>query len=116
MTDSERLDWYQAQHTLHKSLEVLYVVDGYELSLMAEDGETVLATYKGESLRGAIDQAMRSAQSEAGKSSGPALNRYTCLMHNYHGPTPCRWCPSKAPVVGTAEWLREWAREEARDG
>lgn len=61
MTDLERLDWYEAQHTLHKSLEVLYVVDGYELSLMAEDGDTVLATYKGNTLRDAIDQAIGAA-------------------------------------------------------
>lgn len=62
MTDSERLDWFEAQHTLHKSLEVLYVVDGYELSLIAEDGDVVLATFKGETLREAIDQAMSANQ------------------------------------------------------
>lgn len=69
MTDSERLDWYEAQHTLHKSLEVLYTVDGYELSVMAEDGEKVLATYKGESLRDAIDQAARASVQPAESQS-----------------------------------------------
>lgn len=88
MTDSERLDWYQAQHTLHKFIEVLYVVDGYELNLMAEDGERVAATYKGETLRDAIDQAIQSAQPKTEDS---------------------------APAAGTTEWLRGWAREEARD-
>lgn len=90
MTDSERLDWYQAQHTLHKSLEVLYVVDGYELSVMAEDGERVVATYRGETLRDAIDQAIRSTQPKA------------------EAPTP-------SSRTGSLEWLREWAQEEARD-
>lgn len=67
MTDSERLDWYQAQHTLHRSLEVLYVVDGYELSIMADDGDRVLATYKSETLRDAIDQAIRAQSDEVQK-------------------------------------------------
>jgi hypothetical protein len=55
--DAERLDWYEQQHTLHGSLELLYVVDGYELSQMAEDGDTRVLQVYGESLRAAIDAA-----------------------------------------------------------
>ena len=59
MTDKERLDWLEANHTLHKAVEILYVVDGYEVTLMHEDGYTVLSpAFHGADLREAIDKAI----------------------------------------------------------
>ena len=59
MTDKERLDWLEANHTLHKSVEILYVVDGYEVTIVDEDGYTVLSpNFHGQNLREAIDKAI----------------------------------------------------------
>lgn len=41
MTDAERIQWYQDQHELHYGLELLYVVDGYVLSCVMENGLVV---------------------------------------------------------------------------
>lgn len=54
--DAARLDWYERQHTLHYSLEFIYVVDGYELS-KTRDGN-VQWTIHEENLRATIDAAM----------------------------------------------------------
>jgi hypothetical protein len=60
MTDKDRLDWLEANHTLHKTVEILYVVDGYEVTLMHEDGVTELSTrFHGSDLREAIDKAIK---------------------------------------------------------
>lgn len=56
-TDSEILDWLQKWHTLHYSVEILYVVDGYECALM-NDGNAV-DTYRGKDVREAIAKAMK---------------------------------------------------------
>lgn len=57
--DAKRLDWLEEHHTLHKQVEILYVVDGYEVTLMHEDGLTELSPrFHGETLRAAIDKAM----------------------------------------------------------
>ena len=60
--DSERrkdaIKWLEDNHTLHTSVEILYVVDGYEVTVMHENGVTPLSkTYRGETLLTAIDQA-----------------------------------------------------------
>ena len=59
MTDAERIDWLQEKHTLHKSVQFLYVVDGYETHVMADSSDVPLAVYAGRSLRESIDAAMR---------------------------------------------------------
>lgn len=56
-TDAERLDWIEAQHTLHLAVEILYVVDGYELTL-TYDGNPLTMLAKDDTLRAAIDIAM----------------------------------------------------------
>lgn len=59
MTDAQRLDWLEKFHTLHTSVEILYVVDGYEVTVMNEDGIHELSPrYHGADLRSAIDAAM----------------------------------------------------------
>ena len=60
--DSERrkdaIKWLEDNHPLHTSVEILYVVDGYEVTVMHENGVTPLSkTYRGETLLTAIDQA-----------------------------------------------------------
>lgn len=56
--DKARLDWWQAQHTLHNSLQLVYVVDSYELEINVEDGDRVAACYAGKDIRACIDAAM----------------------------------------------------------
>jgi hypothetical protein len=55
--DAARLDWIEAQHTLHRSVELLYVVDGYEVEYLY-DGNSISKPHRGDSLRAAIDAAM----------------------------------------------------------
>lgn len=54
MTDAERLQWYQNQHTLHFSLELLYCVDHYELSKF-DESERQIWLVSGETLAECID-------------------------------------------------------------
>ena len=54
--DKERIDWIEQQHTLHKAVEFLYVVDGYQAQPTC-DGDPVGDALHGETLRGAIDAA-----------------------------------------------------------
>jgi hypothetical protein len=54
--DSERMAWLEANNTLHWTVEMLYVVDGYEVRL-CYDGEPVHGPFKGESLGAAVDKA-----------------------------------------------------------
>jgi len=57
--DKARLDWLEKHHTLHTQVEILYVVDGYEVTLMHEDGINELSPhFRGDDLRAAIDAAM----------------------------------------------------------
>lgn len=65
MNDSDRLDWFEAQHTLHGGVDVLYVVDGYEVQLTVDDAP-IGPAHKGETLRDAIDKAF-DAQWSVGK-------------------------------------------------
>ena len=59
MTDAERLDWLERNHTLHQSVEIIYVVDGYEVQIVDEDGFTNLSpAFHGADLRSAIDSAI----------------------------------------------------------
>lgn len=55
-SDAEILDWLQRNHTLHYSVELLYVVDGYECTL-TNDGNPV-DSYRGDTVREAIAKAM----------------------------------------------------------
>jgi hypothetical protein len=59
--DAERLDWIEARLTLHSDVEMLYVVDGYEVQHVINDGATVMASGHGDHLRAAIDRAIEAA-------------------------------------------------------
>lgn len=62
MSDDQRFEWLEANSTLHKSVEILYVVDGYQVQVMHEDGVTELTpAYHGETIREAIDAAIHAA-------------------------------------------------------
>lgn len=54
--DAERLDWLEVNHTLHKAMEILYVVDGYEVT-PTYNGNHNDGPFHGETLREAIDAA-----------------------------------------------------------
>lgn len=60
MNDESRLQWLEDHLTLHKDVELLYVVDGYQVTLLDttpnKPGEQ---EFLGETLRDAIDAAMR---------------------------------------------------------
>jgi len=59
MNDAEILDWLEAKHTLHRAVEILYVVDGYEIAL-TYDGEPLRGMrWKGNTLRDACIIAMK---------------------------------------------------------
>lgn len=56
----ECLQWLEDNCTLHKSVEILYVVDGYEVQVMHEDGVTELSPrFHGETLASAIGKAIK---------------------------------------------------------
>lgn len=58
-TDTEMLDYLERHHTLHKKIDFLYVVDGYE-AVVTSDDEPISPTYKGSSLRNALNELMQS--------------------------------------------------------
>lgn len=55
MDDSAILDWLEKWYTLHHTVEALYVVDGYEVSIM-HDGNLKFGPFKGETLREAYSK------------------------------------------------------------
>jgi hypothetical protein len=59
-TDAEILDWLQSRHTLHRQVEILYTVGGYQVT-MTYDGEPMRGLrWHGETLRDACTKAMNS--------------------------------------------------------
>lgn len=68
-TDSQRLDWYEASHTLHQSIESLYVVDGFQIEMQIDGNEG--PTFHGQDMRDAIDQAMRNLRQSETKVGKP---------------------------------------------
>lgn len=60
MTDGQMIDWLERMHTLHQQVEILYVVDGYEITV-THDGEPIFGQrWRGENLREALTKALRS--------------------------------------------------------
>jgi hypothetical protein len=57
--DAEILDWLEHNHTLHRSVTALYVVDGYEVSI-EHDASTIAGSWRGKTLREAYVAAIRS--------------------------------------------------------
>lgn len=54
--DRELIDWLEMANGLHTQVEILYVVDGYQVSL-TYDSEPI-ETFHGKTLREALVQAM----------------------------------------------------------
>jgi len=57
-TDKERLTWLENQFGLHREVEILYVVDGYEIEFTHDGNSTDGKIYHGKTLRDTIDAAM----------------------------------------------------------
>lgn len=57
-TDTEIIEWLERQHTLHRAVDALYVVDGYDVSITF-DGEPHAGPWHGETLREAYQVAMK---------------------------------------------------------
>ena len=47
---------------LHYSIEIIYVVDGYDAKLVGHDGSTVMAEAQGDSIIQAIDKLAKVVQ------------------------------------------------------
>lgn len=58
MIDSQILEWLEDNHTLHKAVEALYVVDGYEVSI-TYDGNVIKGPFRAETLREAYIKAAK---------------------------------------------------------
>lgn len=56
ITPVARMEWLEDMHTLHGTVEILYVVDGYQLTYMYHDCE--IAKVHGATLNAAIDTAI----------------------------------------------------------
>ncbi len=54
---SKHLDWLEQMHTLHYSVEILYVVTGYRITQLYDGNETGCVA-EGETLEEAIDTAI----------------------------------------------------------
>ncbi|WP_199918300.1 hypothetical protein [Pseudomonas veronii] len=57
-SDAEMLDYLQRHHTLHKKVDFLYVVDGYE-AVVTWDDEPMSPVFKGSTLRDALAEMMQ---------------------------------------------------------
>ncbi|HGY3910824.1 TPA: hypothetical protein ACNVX4_006399 [Pseudomonas aeruginosa] len=57
-TDTEMLDFLERHHTLHKKIDFLYLVDGYE-AVVTWDDKPLSPVYKGSSLRDALNELMQ---------------------------------------------------------
>ena len=58
MTDN-LFEWIESWMGLHRTIEFLYVVDGYEVSIVDEDGAKVVAKAKGDTLWEAVEALCR---------------------------------------------------------
>lgn len=56
MTPEQVLQWIEDHTTLHMTVALLYVVDGYELTLQY-DGSPVFAPFHGETVADAVEAA-----------------------------------------------------------
>jgi len=59
--EAKRLDWLERHHTLHDSVETLYVVDGYQVQILRDNYLGIGKAFHGATLRAAIDAAMEKA-------------------------------------------------------
>jgi hypothetical protein len=53
VTSAQLIDFLERHHTLHKKIEITYVVTGYETTL-TYDERPISLTYHGETLRAAL--------------------------------------------------------------
>jgi len=58
---SDPLTWLESKLGLHTGVDLLYVVDGYEVEVSDHDGGNIVCRGRGSTLRAAIEQAMRAA-------------------------------------------------------
>jgi hypothetical protein len=56
-TDAQVVEFIEKHHTLHTKIDMLYVVDGYEVTLLRDERE-ISETFKGDTLRDALCKMM----------------------------------------------------------
>lgn len=62
MNESDRLGWVERHSTLHTEVQILYVVDGYEVSVEHDSGRRLHGPWHGATLGDAIDAAIVAMQ------------------------------------------------------
>lgn len=58
-SDTQILDWFERQHTLHRAVEVTYVVDGYSVEITYDGTPLPGKAWHGETVRQACAAAMK---------------------------------------------------------
>ncbi len=56
--ESEILDWLERNHTLHRKVVALYLVDGYQVEI-EHDCSLIAGPWRGDTLREAYREAMK---------------------------------------------------------
>lgn len=56
--DAEIIDWLEQQSTLHQQVEILYVVDGFQVMLTYDGFPITGKEWRGETLREAFAKAL----------------------------------------------------------
>lgn len=58
-SDTQIIDWLERQHTLHRTVEVIYVVDGYLVQICYDGTPLKDKEWHGDTLRNAYAAAMQ---------------------------------------------------------
>jgi hypothetical protein len=69
MAEDDLWEWMEDRVGLHRTIEFLYVVDGYEAMLMDDDGNTEVARAKGDTLREAVEALRATGHTTHGRES-----------------------------------------------
>jgi hypothetical protein len=62
MSDSKMIDWLEKMSTLHQQVEILYVVDGYLVTISSDNDVYSEKLYHGTTVREALKKAMEENQ------------------------------------------------------
>lgn len=99
ISDADILNWLERQHTLHRQVEALYVVDGYQVTITHDSEPIPGKEWHGETLREAYAKAMREWDTTHGnrdliaeRAEQEAAERASGVCK---GSSYCTWGPRK---------------------
>lgn len=75
MTYYDKIEWLQKANTLHRQVDILYVVDGYDVTLMWDENP-ISEAFHGETLDKALEAAMKGFDLDAPRSATGEPKRY----------------------------------------